>query len=48
MPVEARAPGGADAAQADGPMLRITGRAVFGQVRVRRAGEARHLWQEWR
>jgi hypothetical protein len=33
---------------ADGPTIRITGRAVFGQVRVRRAGDARYPWREWR
>ncbi|WP_243639836.1 DUF1707 SHOCT-like domain-containing protein [Streptacidiphilus pinicola] len=40
--------GAADATSADGPMVRITGRAVLGQVRVRRAGDARHPWREWR
>jgi hypothetical protein len=37
-----------DETQADGPVLRVTGRAVFGQVRIRRAGDARYPWREWR
>jgi hypothetical protein len=40
--------GEVDATQADGPTIRITGRSVFGQVRVRRAGAAKHPWREWR
>ncbi|WP_236654392.1 DUF1707 SHOCT-like domain-containing protein [Streptacidiphilus anmyonensis] len=37
-----------DETLADGPIVRITGRALFGQVRVRRAGDARYPWREWR
>ncbi|WP_232248574.1 DUF1707 SHOCT-like domain-containing protein [Streptacidiphilus rugosus] len=40
--------GAVDGTAPDGPILRITGRAVLGQVRVRRAGDAKYPWREWR
>ncbi|WP_328806453.1 DUF1707 SHOCT-like domain-containing protein [Streptacidiphilus fuscans] len=44
--------GAVDETPTDGPTIRITGRALLGQVRVRRpraaSGAGGHAWREWR